>query len=117
MLDRSATFRGYPLAIRTDNVPEFTCRAFMALAHSPGVRHILIDPGRPTQNGYIESFNGRFRDECLNEQWFKTLHQARLASPALRYDTAQNAWGRFSDCRNMSIRLSISGLTVLGLRA
>jgi putative transposase len=59
LLDRAALFRGYPLAVRTDNGPEFTCRAFMAWAHSHGVRHILIEPGRPMQNGNIESFNGK----------------------------------------------------------
>lgn len=86
LLDRAALFRGYPLAVRTDNGPEFTCRAFMAWAHSHGVRHILIQPGRPMQNGYIESFNGKFRDECLNEQWFETLHQARSTIATWRQD-------------------------------
>lgn len=77
LLDRAATFRGYPVAVRTDNGPEFTSRAFIAWTQSHGVRHILIQPGRPMQNGYIESFNGKFRDECLNEHWFETLSQAR----------------------------------------
>jgi putative transposase len=86
LLDHAAMFRGYPLAVRTDNGPEFTSRAFMAWAHNHGVRHILIEPGRPMQNGYIESFNGKFRDECLNEQWFETLHQARSATTAWRQD-------------------------------
>jgi putative transposase len=86
LLDRAAIFRGYPLAVRTDNGPEFTSRAFMAWAHSHGVRHILIEPGRPMQNGYIESFNGKFRDECLNEQWCETLHQAKSAITAWRKD-------------------------------
>ena len=76
LLDRAALFRGYPQAVRTDNGPEFTSRAFMAWAQSHGIRHILIEPGDPMQNGYIESFNGKFRDECLNEHWFETLHQA-----------------------------------------
>jgi putative transposase len=62
LLDRAATFRGYPTAVRTDNGPELTSRAFIAWAQSHGVRHILIQPGRPMQNGYIESFNGKFRD-------------------------------------------------------
>ena len=79
LLDRAAIFRGYPLAVRTDNGPEFTSRALMVWAHSHGIKHILTQPGRPMQNGYIESFNGKFRDECLNEQWFETLHQARSA--------------------------------------
>ena len=86
LLDRAAMFRGYPLAVRTDNGPEFTSRAFMAWASSHGIRHILIEPGRPMQNGYIESFNGKFRDECLNEQWFETLHQARLVIGSWRQD-------------------------------
>lgn len=73
LLDQAATFRGYPLAVRTDNGPEFTSQAFVALASAHGVRHILTQPGRPMQNGYIESFNGKFRDECLNEQWFLSL--------------------------------------------
>ena len=42
-----------------------------------GIAHLLIEPGRPMQNGYIESFNGKFRDECLNEHWFTSLAQAR----------------------------------------
>ena len=63
LLDRAARFRGYPEAVRTDNGPEFTSRAFMAWAQQHGVRHLLIEPGRPMQNGYIESFNGKFRDE------------------------------------------------------
>lgn len=86
LLDRAAIFRGYPAAVRTDNGPEFTCRAFMAWAQAHGVRHILIQPGRPMQNGYIESFNGKFRDECLNEHWFQTLPQARSEIASWRQD-------------------------------
>jgi putative transposase len=86
LLDRAAVFRGYPLAVRTDNGPEFTSRAFMGWAQTHGIRHILIEPGRPMQNGYIESFNGKFRDECLNEQWFETLQQARSAIAVWRQD-------------------------------
>ena len=86
LLDQAARFRGYPAAVRTDNGPEFTSRAFIAWAQSHGIRHILIEPGRPMQNGYIESFNGRFRDECLNEHWFETLKQARIEIAAWRRD-------------------------------
>ena len=49
----------------------------MAWAQAHGIRHILIQPGRPMQNGYIESFNSKFRDESLNEHWFETLPQRR----------------------------------------
>ncbi len=86
LLDRAAIFRGYPLAVRTDNGPEFTSRAFMAWAQSHGIGHILIEPGRPMQNSYIESFNGKFRDECLNDHWFETLHQARSTIAIWRQD-------------------------------
>jgi putative transposase len=86
LLDQAAIFRGYPSVVRTDNGPEFTSRAFLVWAQSHGIRHILIEPGRPMQNGYIESFNGKFRDECLNEQWFETLYQARAAIGIWRKD-------------------------------
>ena len=86
LLDQAAMFRGYPSAVRTDNGPEFTSRAFIAWAQAHGIRHILIEPGRPMQNGYIESFNGRFRDECLNQHCFETLQQARTVITEWRRD-------------------------------
>lgn len=99
LLDQAAIFRGYPLAVRTDNGPEFTSRAFMGWAQAHGIRHILIEPGRPMQNGYIESFNGKFRDECLNEQWFQTLQQARSAIALWRQD--YNQVRPHSSCQRM----------------
>jgi putative transposase len=86
LLDRAAVFRGYPAAVRTDNGPEFTSRAFIAWTIKHRVRHLLIQPGKPMQNGYIESFNGKFRDECLNEHWFQTLSQARAVIADWRRD-------------------------------
>ena len=86
LLDRAAMFRGYPKEVRTDNGPEFTCRAFMTWAQKHGIKHILIEPGSPTQNAYIESFNGTFRDECLDENWFESLEQARQAIATWRTD-------------------------------
>ena len=86
VLEQAARFRGHPLAVRTDQGPEFTSRAFMAWCISRGVRHILNQPGKPTQNAYIESFNGKFRDECLNEHWFETLAQARSEIANWRID-------------------------------
>ena len=78
LLDEAAKFRGYPRAVRTDNGPEFTARAFLAWTQAHQVVHLLIQPGRPMQNGYIENFNGSFRDECLNENWFTSLADARV---------------------------------------
>ncbi|SLM63726.1 Mobile element protein [Dickeya aquatica] len=77
ILDSIALFRGYPATIRTDQGPEFTCRALDQWAFEHGVELRLIQPGKPTQNGFIESFNGRFRDECLNEHWFSDILHAR----------------------------------------
>jgi putative transposase len=84
LLDHVAQFRGYPVAIRTDQGPEFTSRAFMAWTVARGVRHQPNDAGCPTQNAYVE--NGKFRDECLNEQWFETLAQARQEIARWRRD-------------------------------
>ena len=89
LLDRAAVFRGYPDMVRTDNGPEFISRVFMAWAQTHGIRHILIQPGRPMQNGYIKSFNGKFRDEHLNESWFETLQQARNAASIWKQDYNQ----------------------------
>ena len=84
VLDLICLFRGYPGIIRTDNAKEFTGRAMLAWAHRHGVKLRLIEPGKPNQNAYIESFNGRFRDECLNEHWFLNLEHARTIIEAWR---------------------------------
>ena len=84
MLDHLALQRGLPSAIRTDNGKEFCGRAMLLWAHLRGVALFLIEPGKPYQNAYFESFNGRFRDECLNEHWFTSLHHARVVIEAWR---------------------------------
>lgn len=78
IVDRICQSRGYPNFIRTDNGKEFTGRSMLTWAHEHGVKMRLIEPGKPNQNAYIESFNGRFRDECLNEHWFVNLKHSRL---------------------------------------
>jgi putative transposase len=70
IMDEICSRRGRPAIIRSDNGAEFTGRAMLTWAHRNGVTLRLIEPGKPNQNAYIESFNGRFRDECLNENWF-----------------------------------------------
>ncbi|WP_439653755.1 MULTISPECIES: IS3 family transposase [unclassified Rhodanobacter] len=77
VLDRLGLIRGLPKTIRTDNGKEFCGKAMVAWAHERGVQLRLIEPGKPNQNAYIESFNGRLRDECLNEHWFPSLLHAR----------------------------------------
>lgn len=81
ILEHAAKFKGYPQVIRTDGGPEFTSRIFKAWMHRCGIEHLLIQPGKPTQNAYIESFSGKFRDECLNEHWFETLLQQEKKLP------------------------------------
>lgn len=77
VLNRISLFRGYPIEVLTDNGSEFTSNAFSEWTYDKKVNHLFIDPGKPIQNAYIESFNGKFRDECLNEHWFKNLTEAR----------------------------------------
>jgi len=77
ILDGICAQRGTPAVIRTDNGPEFTGKAMLNWAHRRGIGLRLIEPGKPNQNAYVESFNGRFRDECLNEHWFMSLAHAR----------------------------------------
>jgi putative transposase len=78
--------RGLPGQIRSDNGPEFTSRALDQWAYEHGIRWHYIQPGRPMENGYVESFNGRLRDECLNENWFGDLAEARETIEAWRQD-------------------------------
>ncbi|MFP5212287.1 MAG: IS3 family transposase, partial [Acidobacteriota bacterium] len=76
VLDSIGKERGFPQVIVSDNGPEFTSRALLGWCESTGVRMHFIDPGKPVQNAFIESFNGKFRDECLNEHWFLNLPHA-----------------------------------------
>jgi putative transposase len=86
VLDRIIDERGRPDGIRLDNGSEFTSREFVAWAKEKQVRLIYIQPGKPVQNSYIESFNGRFRDECLNVNWFQNLADARRKIEAWRVE-------------------------------
>ena len=86
VLERLKQERGVPEAIQVDNGPEFISRAVDQWAFANGVRLHFIDPGKPTQNGFIESFNGKFRDECLNQNWFVDLDDARRIIEAWRVD-------------------------------
>jgi putative transposase len=76
-LERIIGERGKPQALRCDNGPEFTSRHFLGWCEEQGITVIHIQPGKPMQNGHVESFNGRLRDECLNANWFVNLADAR----------------------------------------
>lgn len=81
-----AETRGLPQTIQVDNGPEFTGRAVDEWAFRNRVKLHFIEPGKPVQNAVIESFNGKMRDECLNQEWFTDLQQARVSIESWRED-------------------------------
>ena len=89
VLDRLKIERGLPLHIRSDNGPEFISKAVEQWAYENGVEWHFIEPGKPSENAYVESFNGKFRDECLNENWFTSLADARQKIEQWRQDYNQ----------------------------
>jgi putative transposase len=78
VLVRLVSVRGAPLYLRSDNGPEFVSQALLSWIVSQGIDTALIDPGKPWQNGTGESFNGKFRDECLNLEWFRSRAEAKV---------------------------------------
>jgi putative transposase len=77
VLARLVATRGAPLYLRSDNGPEFVSRALLQWIVDQGIATALIDPGKPWQNGATESFNGKFRDECLSLEWFRSQAEAK----------------------------------------
>jgi putative transposase len=86
VLARLAEAHGTPVRIMLDNGPEFTSKALDAWAYAHQVELTFSRPGKPTDNSYIESFNGKLRDECLNSHWFTSLDDARATLEAWRCD-------------------------------
>jgi putative transposase len=86
VLDFLLHIRGKPKVITTDNGSEFAGRAVDKWAYDHQVHMHFIDPGKPVQNAYVESFNGKFRKECLNDHWFETLRQAQEMIQSWRED-------------------------------
>lgn len=78
VLSRLVSDRGAPLYLRSDNGPEFVSRALLRWIVEHGIEIALIDPGKPWQNGAAESFNGKFRDECLSLEWFRSRAEAKV---------------------------------------
>lgn len=89
VLERLRTERGLPEIIVTDNGSEFTSRAFDSWAYARNIKIDYIQPGKPVQNCFIESFNGTFRDECLNLHWFLSLEDAKRSIEDWRFDYNQ----------------------------
>jgi putative transposase len=86
VLDRLHARCGVPAIIVVDNGPEFVGRALDAWTYAHGVTLRFIRPGKPIENAYIESFNGKFRDECLNEHWFQSVAEAQQLIELWRHD-------------------------------
>ncbi len=91
VLERLAATRARPMVLVMDNGVEFQSRALHTWAYTHGVQLHLIQPGKPVQNCFIESFNGRLRDECLNQHWFLSFADARriIEQWRLTYNTAR----------------------------
>jgi putative transposase len=88
-LDALIARRGRPAMIVSDNGTELTSRAVLEWTNRAGVEWHYIAPGKPTQNAFVESFNGKFRDECLNEEVFTSLAEARSVIEQWRQDYNQ----------------------------
>jgi putative transposase len=86
VLERLIDERGRPENVRSDNGPGFTSRRMLGWAEDWKVGLVHIQPGRPMQNGHVESFHGRLRDECLNATWFRTLNDVRCTLATWRQE-------------------------------
>lgn len=84
ILAQLISVRGAPKVLRSDNGPEFVSRALLRWSAAQGLDVALIEPGKPWQNGTAESFNGKFRDECLSMEWFRTRAEAKVVIEAWR---------------------------------
>jgi putative transposase len=91
VLSRLVSERGAPAFLRSDNGPEFVSRALLSWITEQGIRTALIDPGKPWQNGVGESFNGKFRDECLSLEWFRSRPEAKVV--------IETWWRHYNDVR------------------
>ena len=86
VLERLSELRGLPQVLVTDNGPEFAGQVLDVWAYERGIKLHFIQPGKPIQNAFIESFNGKMRDGCLNQHRFRTVREARQTIEAWRRD-------------------------------
>ena len=84
VLSQLVSARGVPAFLRSDNGPEFVSKALLSWIVAQGIGTALIEPGKPWQNGVAESFNGKFRDECLSLEWFRSRAEAKVVIEAWR---------------------------------
>ena len=113
VLERLARSRGIPKAIVCDNGPEFAGEALDEWAYKNNVVLDFIDPGKPTQNAFIESFNGTFREECLNENWFVSLADAQQTIEAWRVEyNTERPHSKLRDCTPREFALNLTSTAV-----
>ena len=89
ILERLEETRGLPEVITVDNSPEFADKAMDEWAYRRGIKLSFIRPGKPVENAFAESFNGRLRDECLNINWFMSVRHAREIIESWRQDYSE----------------------------
>lgn len=112
VLDRLAVTRGLPRTISVDNGPEFAGHDLDAWAYAHGVMLDFIEPGKPVQNAFIESFNGTFREECLNQNWFVSLADAQQTIEAWRIDyETERPHSKLRDLTPREFALALSATT------
>ena len=104
LIDRLVATRGTPTAITVDNGPELAGKALDAWAYRHGVSLDFITPGKPVENAYAESFNGKFRDECLDQHWLLSLPDARFQIERYRPQAPRANRTPRSDASNLSRR-------------
>jgi len=116
VLEGVGAVEGFPEVIVMDNGSEFTSAVLDQWAAERGVRLHFIEPGKPVQNAFAESFNGRVRDECLNENWFLSIHDARETIEAYRIDyNTERPHSSLGDLTPQEYAASWSPLTEVGL--
>ena len=86
VLEQLIAEHGRPESLRSDNGPEFCSRRMLGWTEERKITLVHIQPGRPMQNGHVESFHGRLRDECLNAHWFRTLNDVRMTLAGWRQE-------------------------------
>lgn len=116
VLGRLKQTHGLPKAIVCDNGPEFAGAELDEWAYRNGVQLAFIDPGKPTQNAFIERFNGTFREECLNENWFVSLADAQQTIEAWRVEyNTERPHSKLRDCtpREFALNLTSTAVTTI----
>jgi putative transposase len=101
VLERLGRVYGLPKTIRVDNGTEFCSKAMVQWAYRKGIKLEFIGPGKPLENGYIESFNGKLREECSNQNWFESIEEARRKIEQWRVQrvpSTQRAWAGDAQC-------------------